>query len=85
MNNEIELFTNKFIRILKSMSYSTIIQGDPNQREDWLRTLSRIEKELGPYSGILKVENHLERIANKLNNMSEEERKIYITDNNIQF
>ena len=80
MDQEIDLITRKLIRTLRSMSHSIIIQGSLVQREEWLKTLSGFEYELEPYTEILSVENSLKNMAEKLNNLTDEERRIFITD-----
>ena len=80
VDQEIDLITRKLIRTLRSMSYSIIVQGSLEQRENWLKTLSGFDDELEPYTEILSVENSLKNIAEKLNNLTEEERRIFITD-----
>lgn len=76
----IDLITSKLIRTLRLMSHSIIIQGNLGQREEWLKTLSGFADELEPYTEILSVENSLKNIASQLNGLSEEERRIFITD-----
>lgn len=84
MSDQIDTITNQIIKSLQSISSIIKIEGNFKEQEAWISALSGIKEELEPYEeATLKfpsIEESMRQIINDLNNMNEDERRIFVTD-----
>ena len=84
MNDQIDTVTNQIIKSLQSISSIVKTECNSQQQEAWLNALLGFKEELEPYiESTLRfpsIEDSMKQIINNLNNMTEDERRIFVSD-----
>jgi hypothetical protein len=84
MENEIEKVSKDIIKIIHRCSILSKATLDSKRQETWLKTLQAIKENLSDYEDVLapkipSIEESLANVVNHLNELSDEERAIFIT------